>query len=72
MTKKHFNKIALIIADSVSDKIDKSGKSGWESEQIARAYKMAASQIALDMADFFADENPAFDRSRFLNACGVL
>jgi hypothetical protein len=72
MTKKHFSKIALIIANSVSDKIDKSQKTGWESDQASRAYKAAASQIALDLADFLADENPAFDRARFLNACGII
>ncbi len=72
MTKKHFSKIALIIADSVSDKIEKSKKTGWESDQASRAYKAASSQIALDLADFFEDENPAFDRSRFLNACGII
>ena len=72
ITKKHFSKIAGCVANSVSDKIDKSQKTGWESDQAARAYKMAASQIALDLADFFADENPAFDRARFLNACGII
>jgi hypothetical protein len=31
----------------------------------------AREQIAHDMADIFAEDNPRFDRARFLEACGV-
>jgi hypothetical protein len=68
MTKKHFIKISAIIKDT----IDKSKREGWESSQVSRALVVASETIALDMADYFAKENPAFDRSRFLVACGVL
>jgi hypothetical protein len=68
MTKKHFIKIAAIIKDT----IDKSKRQGWESSDASRALVVASETIALDMADYFAKENPSFDRSRFLVACGVL
>ena len=68
MTKKHFIKMAAIIKDT----IDKSKRKGWESSDASRALVVAAETIALDMADYFAKENPAFDRSRFLASAGVL
>ncbi len=27
--------------------------------------------IALELADYFATDNPKFDRQKFLNACGL-
>jgi len=68
MSKKHYNSIAGIIKST----IDKSKREGWESSQASRALVVASESIALDVADFFASENPAFNRSRFLTACGVL
>lgn len=28
-------------------------------------------EVALGLADYFAGENPHFDRDRFLSACGI-
>lgn len=33
--------------------------------------EFTAKKIAESVADYFAKENPAFDRARFLKACGV-
>lgn len=54
MTKKHFEALAAIVNDN---RFDGSRKEACES-------------IARDMADLFAEENPRFDRERFLTACG--
>lgn len=31
----------------------------------------ARKEVALGLADYFAGENPHFDRKRFLTACGI-
>lgn len=67
MTKKHYIAIAAII----KEQIDKSARDGWESEQAAKAWKISQESTAFDIADYFQDENPSFDRARFLAACGV-
>lgn len=28
-------------------------------------------QVAIKLADYFADENPLFDRDKFMTACGL-
>lgn len=62
MTKKHFEAIAAILN---SFYIVPRGVP-------SRALEAAAvSGIAEEMADLFAQENPRFDRARFLKACGV-
>jgi hypothetical protein len=68
MTKKHFIEMARIIRDT----IEKSKLPGRESSQASRALVVASETIALDMADYFAKENPSFNRSRFLKSAGVL
>jgi len=58
MTKKHFEKIASIFKeDNVS----------WRVELELNTYN----RLAHKMADFFATENPQFNKEKFLQACGV-
>jgi len=60
MTKRHFESIAAIIAYE---------------HRLARGAARPeglTENIAHKLADYFANENPRFDRQRFLVACGVL
>ena len=38
---------------------------------IPNAKSKSFKYIAEDLADYFAQDNPKFDRERFLNACGI-
>lgn len=60
MTRKHFEAIAAIIKSN-----------GVEiHSDFDRGY-IAGVEVAHEMADFFATQNPNFDRVRFLTACGM-
>lgn len=56
MSKKHFIAIAKILNMVGSS-------TGYD--------RSTATAIAHSLADVFQEENPRFDRSRFLDACGV-
>ena len=58
MTKKHFVKIAAILAGDLA-----TCKNGAE--------RIKVKGIALSLADMFAQENPRFDRQRFYDAVGI-
>jgi len=62
MARKDFE----LIAAAVRDQLD-AARSDAAAEH-ARAYLGA---LARDLAHEFANGNPQFDRTRFLNACGV-
>lgn len=55
MTKKHFIKIARVI----------------EKYAGLTPERGDIKLLAEDLADIFKEENPAFDRQRFLDACGL-
>lgn len=55
MTRKHFEAIASILSDN----------------RFEGGRKEAVRSIARDLADYFDDVNPYFDRERFLAASGV-
>lgn len=59
MTKKHYVAIAAAI------------KSGEEARPVSATSASTQEQIAMACADYFASDNPRFDRARFLKACGV-
>lgn len=58
MTKKHFISIAKIISERLNNvqNLDT---------------QLEAMNLASKLADYFAQENPHFDREKFLSACGV-
>ena len=56
MSRKHF-KAAAAILSNYSD--------------VTGPAKSIVREIANEFADLFADENPRFDRERFLAACGL-
>lgn len=62
LTKKDFKAIAEIIAKQF---VDDSGNN--ESWIIKRHIRKTAQQLA----DYFAIQNPRFDRRKFLDACGL-
>ena len=57
MTKKHYEAIAEILFHPNNSTID--------------YIKLASREISEDLADYFATDNPRFNRTRFLTACGV-
>jgi hypothetical protein len=59
MTKRHFEAIAKILKSAREDAI------------AIGETPLQTSDVALGMADYFANENPRFDRARFLTACGL-
>lgn len=61
MTRKDY----VLIAEVIKTQIELSLKFG---EDDAR---YGAENIALDLASKLSQDNPRFDRSRFLQACGV-
>lgn len=58
MSKKHFVVIAALIKSRLERETSEETKGGIR-------------LIALDLANQFVSENPRFDKSRFLTACGM-
>jgi len=65
VTKKDYERIARAIAGQHSE-IARDDERVWES-----AYKIGVCDAARALADALAEDNPRFDRERFLRACGV-
>jgi len=40
-------------------------------KHVATAGRDFCYELAIDLADYFASDNPRFDRGRFFKACGV-
>jgi len=59
MTKKHFEAIAAIFHTQMSN------------PTIPHESRVTLIATAQMQADYFAAENPRFDRARFLKACGL-
>jgi hypothetical protein len=74
MSKKHFIQVAAVLRTFLETgrKVDVSSldhpvKAG----NFNRGAEYAANVIAHNLAFIFAEENPRFDRARFLEACNV-
>lgn len=63
MTKKHFEAIAKIISEH--------GPVPGADDFGNQCYERARRAITWDLADYFHQANPRFDRLRFLRACNV-
>lgn len=66
MTKRHFIAIAALLKANREVEHDRFYKFGTDEPN-----HLLVDRISRDMADYFAVENPRFDRERFLAACGV-
>lgn len=55
MTRKHFE----VIAESI------------KKDYIASNYSVTVASVAIGLANVFRDQNPRFDRTKFLRACGL-
>ena len=64
MTKKQFEAIAKIISrqGENDDYVGNDYEQGWDG---------ATEVIARRLADYFAGQNPRFDRGQFMDACGL-
>jgi len=63
LTKKDFKAVAENIATTIGDGFDDSDYDlGWQD---------AIEDIAKQLADYFAAQNPRFDRERFMQVCGL-
>jgi hypothetical protein len=60
MTKKDYIAVAKILKDARED----------AETAVNREARSQTDQIALMLSELFAQENPRFDRVRFLKACG--
>jgi len=60
LTKKHYEAIARIAKQWMDD-----------AEQYDRESVDMVCWQACNLADYFAKDNPRFDRARFLKACGL-
>jgi hypothetical protein len=64
MTKKHFEAIAAVLAETMSHETN---DGAYPDETAIRTITFIANRLA----NLCAAENPNFDRARFLRACGV-
>lgn len=58
-TKRHYESIATVFSNAMG-----AAKPGDPS-------LLAVALLAYDLTEMFAEDNPAFDRARFLEACGI-
>lgn len=65
MTKKHYQKIAGIIAEMIK------ASETHENDLIGGTEKATAEYIANRLANYFKQENERFDEERFLEACNA-
>jgi hypothetical protein len=63
-TRRHY----VAIARMIRDRAERSPARG---EPGGTWYYVALDDIARDLADFFQEDNPRFDRDRFLVAAGI-
>jgi hypothetical protein len=74
MSKKHFIKIAAMIRETLNVgrriKVETQADPV-KAEDFNRGVEYAAHVIASNLAFIFKQENPRFDRARFLEACNV-
>ncbi len=73
LTKKYYEMIAKVIrADAAHARDDGTLETNYKDMPawMRGAYDQW-NTLVLNLADAFADDNPKFDRARFLKACGV-
>lgn len=64
MTRKDYIKIARAIANTPDGY-------AWRLEEQKTAVSIALRGLTYQIADILAEDNPRFDRARFVEACGI-
>ncbi len=64
MTKKDYVKFAEMVKYNRAN-------TGTGMDETFAGYRVACNDFAYAMADIFKEDNPRFDRDRFLKACGI-
>lgn len=67
MTRKHYNAIAAMFRAKLQGTAQ-DNSAPWQYQEGRRSGLVAA---AVELANIFARDNSAFDRWRFLKACGI-
>ena len=65
-TRQHYKAIAEIVKQNTE-----LGECRVTLPKVSRTYRNTRHFIAKDLANYFAQDNPRFDRERFLAACGL-
>ena len=65
LTKKDFKAVAEIIEDNTTE-IDGDCLKYNHYQVVSR------NSLVMELADYFATQNPRFDRERFMKACGLV
>lgn len=73
MSKKHYIKLAAMLADLAKKYAEETADSARESQHRlqSQAALHAIGEVARGFCNIAADDNPNFDRGRFLAACGL-
>ena len=66
LSKKYYKAIAEIIKKNRVESYD-----SWLEYEEQRTRELGINVIAEDLAQMFIEDNPHFDRERFLKACGI-
>ena len=67
MSKKHY----IVIAGILKQRRQVCFDAGRTSDPYRQGAVAATNAVVLELAEYFAAENPRFDRARFLAACGL-
>lgn len=65
-TRQHYKAIAEIVKRNTD-----LGECRVTLPKVSRTYRNTRRFISSDLADYFAEDNPRFDREKFLEACGL-
>lgn len=73
MTKKHYEAIANVLKKEY-DKNIHHRKNYFDNDKLwyeHKQKKQAITSVCNNLADYFAADNPKFNRDKFLTACGI-
>lgn len=71
MTRKDFDALAAMIKDHVDYLHDHPAKTGGYDDGFRAGYLYGVKTFVYDVIDYATEQNPRFDRDRFLTACGM-
>lgn len=62
LTKKDFKAVAEIITENTNE---------INNDNYCHYYFVPRNRLVMELANYFATQNPYFDRERFMQACGL-